>query len=104
MNWKPDCFPVWFYSVLQKSESFKVAEIFHASVYPSSFFSLCKEVQKRAKHVVPYLCLSRAGLQLPGVWECNQRNYPHACPVFILFRSCLLLEESQVDLWSEPGC
>lgn len=41
-----------------ESESPKVAEFFHVSVHSFSFFSLCKEVQGRAKHVVLYLCLS----------------------------------------------
>lgn len=40
VNWKPDCFfqldffPDWFYSVLQKSKSPKVAEIFSCIYLP----------------------------------------------------------------------
>lgn len=66
-------------------------------MYLFTLFSVCARRYKEGlSHVVLYLCLSRAGLQL-DVWECNRRNYPCACPVFILFCSCPLLEESQVD-------
>ena len=98
---------------MQKTGSSKVAEIFHVSgfkltfaAYPFSFFGVCKVVQRRAKQSVACcsspLAQASAELQILGIWDYNQRNYPCACPVFTLFPRCLLLEEGRVDLRSEP--
>lgn len=88
-------FLIGFIQFCKKASLLKLQKFSHVSIYP--FFSLCKEVQRRTKPCCSLpLSQSCAGLQL-DVWECNRRNYPCACPVFILFCSCPLLEESQVD-------